>query len=344
MFTDIDVSGAFVVLCGDTHRTERVSGKYRGAAQLFHCSEPAALANAERFTLAVICADNAKEVSRWRKAITKQAQPALITIDAEPAVDQIGTVFLIGAGPSDPGLMTRRALEALSHSDVVLIDHLAPTADVQRWAPRAEIIDVGKVPGKHTVPQRQIDELMIERALAGQNVARVKGGDPYVFGRGTEELFVCERAGVPVEVISGVTSAISVPARFGVPMTLRKVSHAFTVVSGHAELTESELQNLAGLVQDGGTISILMGVRTLPHTVDGLLGFGVPASMPVAVFENGYRAGERALYSTLGRAKMELVGIVPPAIVVIGEVVDAGAWQGFGAVERREALLGRALS
>lgn len=345
MFVDCDLTGAHLALLGAPERTERVAHKYPGAT-LVQVANPAHLADCAPVSLAVICAAKTDTEARdvWAQAVRDFLPGSLLTFDAEEPATGYGTVFLIGAGPGKAGYMTARALQALAESDVVLIDHLAPTADLAAWAPGAEIIDVGKVPGAHRVPQRQIDRLMIDKAKAGLKVARLKGGDPYVFGRGTEELYVCEREGIPVEVISGVTSSIAVPASAKVPMTLRKVGHMFTVVSGHSPLSDRELDHLAGFVELGGTVSLLMGVRTLPHTVASLLARGVDPAMPLATFENVYREGERVLFSTLDKADTELAGIRPPAITVIGRTVDAGNAPGQEAAARRDALLAQALS
>lgn len=346
MLIDCDVTGAVIGLVGQSERTGNVARKYARAGAVIECSQVEQLeALAERSpALVIICVGTDKDYAQWRAEVQRVLPGVLLSHDAEEPRQGTGKVFLIGAGPGHPGYLTVRARQALAESDVVLIDHLAPTADIQEWAPAAEIIDVGKVPGKHKVPQRQIDQLMIDSALAGRNVARLKGGDPYIFGRGSEELYVCEQAGLDVEVISGVTASIAVPARAGVPMTLRKVSHMFTVVSGHAELSDNELDHLAGFVRSGGTISLLMGVRTLPHTVAGLLARGVRADMPLGTFESVYRKNERVHYSTLERAVTELSDVRPPAITVIGEVVDVGNAEGKDAEARRDALLQLALS
>lgn len=344
MLLPLDVAGARLVLCGEPNRTARVARKYATAAELVQVADPAQLAKVGFSpALAVICAD-ADGATDWRAALSEHLPGTVVTVDTEPAPGTTGTVYLIGAGPGDPGLMTVRAMEALAAADVVLIDHLAPTEDLAQWAPAAEVIDVGKLPGKHRVPQRDIDRLMIEHALAGRNVARLKGGDPYVFGRGSEELYVCEQAGLNIEVVSGVTSSIAVPARAKVPLTLRKSAHMFTVVSGHSELSDRELAQLAGFLKTGGTVSLLMGVRTLPATVQGLLRHGVRADMPVGTFEDVYRSGERVLFATLETAERVMADVRPPAVTVIGETVNAGANPHPDAVERRRALLERALS
>lgn len=231
-----------------------------------------------------------------------------------------GRVTLVGGGPGTDDLLTVAAVRALAEADVVLYDRLAPHTRLSEHAPNAELIDVGKRPGHHAIPQSEIEALIVAHAEAGARVVRLKGGDPYVLGRGSEEVLACHRAGIPVEVVPGVTSAVAVPAAAGIPLTHRGVSHLFTVVSGHAPLTEAELTHLAGL---GGTIVVLMGVGALPSLTAGLARAGLDAEMPVAIIERGFQAGQRTTTGTLsdivgaaGRAQVS-----SPAVVVIGEVV-----------------------
>ena len=241
-----------------------------------------------------------------------------------------GRVTLVGGGPGRADLLTVAAVRALGAADVVLYDRLAPYEALAEFAPAAELVDVGKRPGHHAIPQHEIEALLVEHALAGRQVVRLKGGDPYVLGRGGEEVLACHLAGVPVEVIPGVTSAVSVPGAAGIPLTHRGLSHLFTVVSGHAPLTASELEHLVGL---GGTIVVLMGVNSLPSITAGLARFGMSPEMPVAIVERGFRSDQRTTVGNLtdivvaaGRA-----GVTSPAVVVVGEVVrlahdgDAGA-------------------
>ncbi|WP_431219975.1 uroporphyrinogen-III C-methyltransferase [Leifsonia xyli] len=188
-----------------------------------------------------------------------------------------GTVTLVGGGPGDPDLLTVAAVRALEAADVVLYDRLAPHDTLAGLAPRAELIDVGKRPGHHPIPQEEIERLLVAHALAGSAVVRLKGGDPFVFGRGGEETEACRRAGVPVRVVPGVTSAIAVPAAAGIPVTHRNISRLFTVVSGHAPLSPAELEHLAGL---GGTIVILMGVTNLPPSRRDSAGSGWTRTCP----------------------------------------------------------------
>ena len=229
-----------------------------------------------------------------------------------------GTVTLVGGGPGSDDLITVGGARALAAADVVLYDRLAPHDNLATLAPNALLINVGKRPGHHAISQEAIEQLIVEHALAGSTVVRLKGGDPYVFGRGSEEVIACQRAGVPVTVIAGVSSAIAVPAAVGIPLTHRGVSHMFTVVSGHAPLTDTELEHLAGL---GGTIVVLMGVANLAPIVQGLGRFGLAAATPVAIIERGFSADQRTTITTIGGALGDAIGVTNPAVLVIGEVV-----------------------
>lgn len=237
-----------------------------------------------------------------------------------------GRALLVGAGPGGAGLMTLDALRALAEADVVLADRLAAVGDLTTLAPRAEVIDVGKRPGHHAVPQRQIEALMIDRAARGLTVVRLKGGDPYVFGRGSEEVDALVAAGIPVTVIPGVTSAVAVPGAVGIPVTQRDVSHTFTVVSGHVPLTPEQAGSLVAL---RGTIVFLMGVQNLVPLSNALLAAGMDPTMPAAVVERGFTPDQRSVVAGLadlarGGAR---AGVAPPAVVVVGEVVrQAEVW------------------
>jgi uroporphyrin-III C-methyltransferase len=231
-----------------------------------------------------------------------------------------GSVALVGGGPGSDELLTVAAAKALATADVVLYDRLSPHSHLAGLAPQAELIDVGKRPGHHPITQDEIEQTMIEHAKAGSRVVRLKGGDPYVFGRGSEEVIACQAAGIPVTVIPGVTSAVSVPASVGIPLTHRGLSHLFTVVSGHAPLTDDELGHLAGL---GGTIVVLMGIGTLPHLVAGLRQFGSPDDLPVAIIERGFSDSQTTTISTLATVVQDaaIAKVASPAVIVIGEVV-----------------------
>lgn len=232
-----------------------------------------------------------------------------------------GHVTLVGGGPGDPELLTVAGRRAIAAADVVLHDRLGPRDDLHLLAPGAELIDVGKTPGHHAVPQDRIEAIMVEKALQGLRVVRLKGGDPFVFGRGGEEVLACHRAGVPVRVVPGVTSAIAVPAEAGIPVTHREVSRAFTVISGHVPLSEEELAHAVGL---GGTLVVLMGVATLPHLSAGLRRHGMRADMPVAVLERGFTPSRRTTVTTLSGVldAVTRAGVQSPAVIVIGDVVS----------------------
>ncbi|MFD5277279.1 uroporphyrinogen-III C-methyltransferase [Pseudarthrobacter sp. NPDC058362] len=252
----------------------------------------------------------------WEPLLARCGE-AGIPVAAEPAAGAPGHVTLVGGGPGTAELLTVAAVTALRDADVVFYDRLAPYQELPSLT-SAELVDVGKKPGHHKVSQRDIEKLMVDSALAGNNVVRLKGGDPYVFGRGGEEVAACVAAGLKVRVVSGVTSAISVPAAAGIPVTHREVSHMFTVVSGHAPLTEEEHRHLAGL---GGTIVVLMGIGTLHQLAAGLRRAGMRADMPMAVVERGYRPGQRTTIADLGTIASAATGCSNPAVLVIGEVV-----------------------
>ncbi|PRZ18380.1 uroporphyrinogen-III C-methyltransferase [Nesterenkonia sandarakina] len=236
----------------------------------------------------------------------------------------LGEVTLIGGGPGAADLMTVRARDALAIADVVFYDRLAPTEGLREWAPAAELYDVGKRPGHHRVTQENIQTMMTDAARSGRRVVRLKGGDPFVFGRGCEEVAACRDAGIPVTVVPGITSAIAVPAAAGIPVTARSVSKSFTVISGHDPLSEQELSGLAAL---GGTAVILMGVGTLGHTMAGLQRHGLAGETPVGIVERGFSPDQRVLIAPLD----QILGVAAaaqlrsPAVLVIGEVVRLAA-------------------
>ncbi|MEU5530937.1 uroporphyrinogen-III C-methyltransferase [Micromonospora chersina] len=238
----------------------------------------------------------------------------------------VGRVALVGAGPGDPELITVRGWRLLTEAEVVVADRLVPGLLLDELRPDVELVDASKIPYGPSRAQEEINRILVDRARAGKVVVRLKGGDPYVFGRGGEELLACAEAGVPVTVVPGVTSAISVPATAGVPVTHRAVAHEFTVVSGHvapdspASLVRWE--SLAGL---RGTLVILMGLKNLAAISATLVAHGRPAGTPAAVIQEGTTTAQRAIRSTLGTvaADVEAAGLRPPAIVVIGDVVGA---------------------
>jgi uroporphyrin-III C-methyltransferase/precorrin-2 dehydrogenase/sirohydrochlorin ferrochelatase len=236
-----------------------------------------------------------------------------------PAVT--GSVALVGGGPGDPGLITTRGRRLLAEADVVLVDRLAPRALLDELDPSVQVVDVGKTAGHHPLPQDEIDRLLVEHAQAGRRVVRLKGGDPFVLGRGGEEALACVAAGVPVEVVPGVTSAVAVPAAAGIPVTHRGRARQVTIASGHDGL------DWASLARVEGTLVLLMGVSTLGEAAAALVAHGKPTDTPVAVVESGCTPEQRTTVGTLAtiaqlaRARQ----VRPPAVVVVGDVVDLHA-------------------
>lgn len=234
-----------------------------------------------------------------------------------------GRVDLVGGGPGPIDLMTLRAWRLLLRAEVVVMDRLGPTDVRAHLAPGVEVIDVGKLPGHHPVPQDEINALLVDRARAGKRVVRLKGGDPFVFGRGGEELTACVAAGIPVDVVPGITSAVAVPEAAGIPVTHRGVASAVHIVNGQSEMTPA---TLAALGDDGVTTVILMGVGALPRLVSDALRAGVPADRPVAIVERGHHADQRTTRTSLGAVVLEAgrIGVRNPAVIVVGEVARTG--------------------
>lgn len=234
-----------------------------------------------------------------------------------------GFVALVGGGPGDPGLLTTRGRRLLAEADVVIIDRLAPHGVLQELAEDVEVIDVGKMPDHHPIPQDAINDLLVDRARKGKVVVRLKGGDPYVFGRGGEELIACQEAGVHVEVVPGVTSAIAVAAAAGIPVTHRGVSRGFTVLTAHDDIANIPQTN-------AHTIVLLMGVRRLRASCTALVEGGNDPETPVAIVESGCTPDQRVTIGTLTNIadRADEIGAKPPAVAIIGGVVRLSpAWQ-----------------
>ncbi|MEV7610488.1 uroporphyrinogen-III C-methyltransferase [Microbacterium sp. NPDC089320] len=234
---------------------------------------------------------------------------------------EVGAVTLVGAGPGDAGLLTLRGLRALQQADVIVADRLGARTVLAQLADDgvlldAEVVDVGKLPGHHPVPQDGINALLVSLARQGRRVVRLKGGDPFVFGRGREEQLFCEAAGVPVEVVAGVTSAVAVPGIAGIPLTQRGIAETFTVVSAHDQI----------VALGGGrdhTVVLLMGVTTLGHSAHVLAAGGRGGDCPVAIIEDGFGARQRVTVGTLDTIAHLAAErhVRSPAVVVVGDVV-----------------------
>jgi uroporphyrin-III C-methyltransferase/precorrin-2 dehydrogenase/sirohydrochlorin ferrochelatase len=233
-----------------------------------------------------------------------------------PADSTAGSVALVGGGPGDTGLITVRGRRLLGQADVVVADRLGPRELLSELAPDVRVIEVGKTPGHHPVPQSEINRILVAEAVQGQRVVRLKGGDPYVLGRGGEEAEYCRQHGVEVEVVPGVTSAISVPAAAGIPVTHRGLAKGFSVVTGHEELSEVP-------ARADHTVILLMGVGQLRDSAASLARAGLPAGTPVGIVENGYLPNQRVTIGTLGSIadQAEAAGVANPAVIVIGDVV-----------------------
>jgi uroporphyrin-III C-methyltransferase / precorrin-2 dehydrogenase / sirohydrochlorin ferrochelatase len=235
-------------------------------------------------------------------------------------------VALVGAGPGDPELITVKGRRLLAAADVVVADRLIPGSLLSELRADAEFVDAAKIPYGPAAAQDEINRILVDRARAGKFVVRLKGGDPYVFGRGGEEALACARAGVAVTVVPGVTSAIAAPAEAGIPVTHRGVAHEFTVVSGHVPPDDpASLVDWPALARMRGTVVVLMGLRNLPAIAKVLIAGGRPADTPAAIVQDASTDAQRVLRGTLGSiaADATAAGVRPPATAVIGDVVNA---------------------
>ena len=230
-----------------------------------------------------------------------------------------GMVYIVGAGPGDPGLITVKGLEYLRRADVVLYDRLVSQELFTEVSVHAEMIDVGKEPKRHRRSQEEINALLIEKACEGKIVVRLKGGDPFVFGRGGEECHALAQAGISYEVVPGVSSAIAVPAYAGIPVTQRGVTTAFTVVAGHSGSSDSTID--WGAISRIGTIVFLMGVEHLPEIVPQLIAHGRSSDTPAALIQEGTTMNQIVVTATLTDIVEKSRDIRPPAVLVVGEVV-----------------------
>ena len=305
-------------------------------------------ADAEQQRIFCVRADDGTEATAWTPAVGRHAGVTVAVLanreprrsagvrDAIVAALRDGViaaphddertpgVVLVGGGPGHPDLVTVAARRALSEADVVVADRLAPRELLDELAPDVELVDVAKLPRGRAAAQEEINRVIVDRALAGKRVVRFKGGDSFVYGRGYEEALACEEAGVPWTVIPGLTSAISVPAAAGIPVTHRGVAHEFTVVSGHLPPDHPEsLVEWDAVARLRGTVVLLMAVQNLPLIAARLVAGGRAAGTPVAIISEGTMPGEKSLLTTLRDAEADMArdAVRPPAIVVIGEVV-----------------------
>jgi len=235
-----------------------------------------------------------------------------------------GKVYLVGSGPGGTGLLAQRARDVIEAADVVLYDQL-PGENILATLPKhAELIDCGKYGGKHTLEQDEIEALMVNRAKQGNVVVRLKGGDPFLFGRGGEEMEIVRAAGIKIEMVPGISSALAVPASVGIPLTHRKYASQVTILTGHEDPTKpEEALDWDLLAHIRGTIVILMGVANLPKIADALIANGKSKKTPIAIIERGLRNDRRVTTGTLANISSEAkkAGVKSPAVIVIGDVV-----------------------
>jgi uroporphyrin-III C-methyltransferase/precorrin-2 dehydrogenase/sirohydrochlorin ferrochelatase len=320
-----DVRGAWLVhACADGHDSNAAVAADADAAGVWcvraddaagSAAHTPAVARVGTVTVAVNASGDPRTAKAVRDAITLQLETGALPLRRHRA--GAGHVALVGGGPGDPGLITTRGRQLLATADVVVVDRLAPRQLLATLADDVEVIDAGKAAHAHTLTQEQINELLVERALDGKRVVRLKGGDPFVLGRGGEEAAACIAAGVDVEVVPGVTSAVAVPATAGIPVTHRGVAASFTVVSGHGEIEPAALAAIPG------TLVVLMGLARLETLARELVAHGRPATTPVAVIADGTTTTQRTVVGELGTiaSAVSESGIEPPAIVVVGDVV-----------------------
>jgi uroporphyrinogen III methyltransferase/synthase len=230
-----------------------------------------------------------------------------------------GIVYIVGGGPGDPGLITVKGLECLRRADVVLYDRLVAQELLAEVPSQAEMIDVGKEPKRHRRSQDEINALLVEKAREGKVVVRLKGGDPFVFGRGGEECQALVEADIRYEVVPGVSSAIAVPAYAGIPVTQRGVTTAFTVVAGHTGGSNSTIDWES--ISRTGTIVFLMGVEHMPEIVEKLIACGREAETPAALIREGTTQNQLVITGTLADIVEKTRDIRPPAVLVVGKVV-----------------------
>ncbi len=253
-----------------------------------------------------------------------------------------GRVVLVGAGPGDPELITVKGLRWLRRAEVVVYDRLVAPALLDEAPPTALRIYAGKSSGRRCIPQSAISPLLVHHARAGRLVVRLKGGDPFVFGRGGEEVRACRAAGIPVEVVPGVSSAVAVPAAAGIPVTHRGLASSFAVVTGHEDPSKPGTDVDWAALARAGTLVVLMGVGSLPAIAARLAAAGLPVSTPVAVISRGTTPAQQVVTGTLADIAERAGHLAAPATIVIGEVVRlaedaapadlaaaAGGWTGY---------------
>ncbi|WP_073482626.1 uroporphyrinogen-III C-methyltransferase [Streptoalloteichus hindustanus] len=282
----------------------------------------------EGLLVGVLAGGRPRRSAAVRDALLDALREGRVADHAEPGDGRLPGVALVGGGPGDPDLVTVRGRRLLARADVVVVDRLAPRELLDELPPHVQVVDATKIPYGRAASQDFINATLVEHALAGRFVVRLKGGDPYLFGRGFEELVACVEAGVPVTVVPGVTSAFAVPAVADVPVTHRGVAHEVVVVSGHVAPDDPRsLVDWPALARLRGTLVLLMAVERAGEFAEALVAHGRPGDTPVAVVQEGTTRNQRVVRTTLGELgkAVEAEGIRPPAIIVIGPVAGLAA-------------------
>ncbi|QDQ10498.1 uroporphyrinogen-III C-methyltransferase [Streptomyces spectabilis] len=294
-------------------------------------------------TVAVLTTDakerDPRHTAAIRDAVVEGLRDGTLVAPHHRSRPTTGSVSLVGGGPGDPDLITVRGRRLLAEADVVIADRLGPRDLLAELPPHVEVIDAAKIPYGRFMAQEAINNALIEHAKQGRSVVRLKGGDPYVFGRGMEELQALAEAGIPCTVVPGISSSISVPSAAGIPVTHRGVAHEFTVVSGHvAPDDERSLVDWPALAKLRGTLVILMGVDKIGRIAEALTAHGKPADTPVALIQEGTTAAQRRVDATLATVAeaVRTHEVKPPAVIVVGDVVAVCATGAAGTDVPRE--------
>ena len=267
-------------------------------------------------------------------SIAPGAQPRPSLTSSYLASAELPRVALVGAGPGDPELLTLKALRRLERAQVILYDHLVSPSILSLCSPTARMIDVGKIPGGKATSQEVINALLVKEARLGALVVRLKGGDPFVFGRGGEEALALYEAGIGYEIVPGISSSTSVPALAGIPVTHREVATHFTVITGMSarDVTEELAASWRALARAGGTLVFLMGVRTMPQIFERLIEGGMDATTPAAIIERGACPDQRIIVTTLTKLveARDAHEVASPSIIIVGQVVALSEQIGAG--------------
>ncbi|MEC4017080.1 uroporphyrinogen-III C-methyltransferase [Streptomyces sp. H27-D2] len=330
-----DLEGAWYALIATDDPAANEAASAEGEARRIWCvrSDDAEAATAwtpatgrsEGVTVAVLTGRDPRRSAAVRDAVVEGLQDG--TLVAARHRTRTPGVSLVGGGPGDPDLITVRGRRLLAEADVVIADRLGPRDLLDELPSDVEVIDAAKIPYGRAMAQDAINQALIEHAKAGKAVVRLKGGDPFVFGRGMEEIEALARAGVPCTVVPGISSSISVPGAAGIPVTHRGVAHEFTVVSGHvAPEDPRSLVDWSALAKLRGTLVLLMAVERIGPIAAALVAYGRSADTPVAVIQEGTMATQRRVDATLATVAQTVLaeGVRPPAVIVIGEVVTVG--------------------